>query len=187
MSNKQTHFTSDLHLFHKNILKFTRRPVKSVEEMHKVLVENWNSDVNPDDDVYILGDTSFGKVSETLEIIKELNGNLYFLQGNHCSDNLMNQLRKLPKCHAYSTPYLKRKFDKQHVIMCHYPIACWDKERYGSYMLYGHTHNTYENHGKSIDVGIDAAWENYGKFRPLTIDEIHEIMSDKTIRPLDGH
>lgn len=59
--------------FHKNILKYENRPYKDVEEMNKDLIENWNKKVNKDDEVYILGDISFGGIPETVELLKQLN------------------------------------------------------------------------------------------------------------------
>ena len=47
-------YIADMHLGHKNVLKFDNRPFLSVSEMDKVLIENWNSRVSTNDDVYLL-------------------------------------------------------------------------------------------------------------------------------------
>lgn len=48
---------ADLHFNDQNIIRYTNRPFKSVEEMNKTLVENWNSTVKSMDDiVFVLGD-----------------------------------------------------------------------------------------------------------------------------------
>lgn len=26
------------------------------------------------------------------------------------------------------------------IVLCHYPLACWNKEHYGSWHIYGHIH-----------------------------------------------
>lgn len=39
-------YIADMHLGHKNVLKFDNRPFLSVSEMDKVLIENWNSRVS---------------------------------------------------------------------------------------------------------------------------------------------
>ena len=49
-------FTADLHLGHENIIKQCQRPFNNVEQMDKELIKNWNSVVNENDEVYILGD-----------------------------------------------------------------------------------------------------------------------------------
>ena len=52
------YFTSDLHLGHRGIIEMQNRPFKSVEEMNRSLIENYNSVVHKNDTVYILGDIS---------------------------------------------------------------------------------------------------------------------------------
>ena len=47
----KTFFISDLHFGHKNALAYDNRPFTSIEQHDKVLVDNWNSVVNIDDDV----------------------------------------------------------------------------------------------------------------------------------------
>ena len=50
------YYISDLHIGHKNCIIFDNRPFSTLEEMHDTIVENWNSVVKKDDEVYILGD-----------------------------------------------------------------------------------------------------------------------------------
>ena len=59
------YFTSDLHFNHANIIMLCNRPFQSVEEMNRVLIENWNNAVNKNDDVYVLGDFIMGKNIES--------------------------------------------------------------------------------------------------------------------------
>jgi calcineurin-like phosphoesterase family protein len=49
-------YISDTHLGHENILRHSKRPFRNVEEMDKIIIENWNSVVGPNDDIYIIGD-----------------------------------------------------------------------------------------------------------------------------------
>ena len=77
------YFTSDHHFGHKNIIKFSKRPFKGVDEMDEMLIQKWNEKIKPEDDVYHLGDvglSSFGKLSKILE---KLNGKIYLINGNH--------------------------------------------------------------------------------------------------------
>ena len=52
-------FSADFHLNHKNILRYTNRPFKNINEMNYVLIKNWNSRVKPEDTVFFLGDFAF--------------------------------------------------------------------------------------------------------------------------------
>lgn len=49
-------YISDLHLGDKNIFKLDNRLFKDLDEMHEVLINNWNFVVRDEDIVYILGD-----------------------------------------------------------------------------------------------------------------------------------
>ena len=76
------YFTSDLHFYHANVIKYCNRPYFSVEEMNKDLIYQWNSEVCSNDDVYCLGD--FSLAFRPVELYSSvLNGKKYLLPGNH--------------------------------------------------------------------------------------------------------
>lgn len=54
----KTYFIADLHFGHKNCLSYDARPFTTIEEHDQALINNWNSVVCIDDDVWILGDIS---------------------------------------------------------------------------------------------------------------------------------
>lgn len=77
---------SDLHLGHKNILTFEHegkplRPFSTMEEMHEVLVENWNKVVTPQDKVYVLGDVAMNAWG--LSQMDKMTGRKRLVMGNH--------------------------------------------------------------------------------------------------------
>ena len=73
-------YTSDLHLGHEQIIYFDDRPFTNVEVMNKVIIDNWNSVVNNNDDVYILGDFAW-RNDIGYAALKQLKGNKYFVRG----------------------------------------------------------------------------------------------------------
>lgn len=94
MSNPKVYFTSDLHIGHRNILKFTSewRQGSTVEEHDEWIVDSWNSVVHKKDNVWILGDLLFGGPGtkdvpgqgwDQLKIVKKLNGQKNLILGNH--------------------------------------------------------------------------------------------------------
>lgn len=148
-------FTSDQHFFHKNILNLQRdtRLGDSMEEMNELIIDIWNKTVKPDDRVDILGDFSFANADKTLNILNRLNGKLYLTIGNHDHwqradlNSFFQDDHKLMRM---------EKFDGKCILMCHYPIASWDRMHHGSYHLHGHSHGRYKADGRILDVGIDA-------------------------------
>lgn len=71
------YFTSDLHFYYHNIIKHTNRPFSNIEEMHKILIKNWNRKVRPSDDIYILRDITLKGAAYVNQIIPKLNGHKY--------------------------------------------------------------------------------------------------------------
>ena len=72
--NKKIYFISDTLFNHKNIIKYCNRPFKDVEEMNKVLIENWNNTVTDFNTIFHLGDVALTNESEMKEIISKLKG-----------------------------------------------------------------------------------------------------------------
>ena len=134
-------FLSDLHLGHKNNMAFDNRPFTSVEENDTAIINNWNNTVNIDDDVYILGDLSWYNVSETIKILEGLNGNKHLFVGNH--DKRFSKNKFFRDCFIEIEYYKELDIGNgKKLILCHYPIPCFNGQFRGNYHFYGHVHNT---------------------------------------------
>ena len=90
VSEDNLFFTSDTHFFHKNIIQFCQRPFNDINDMQEKLISNWNNTVPKDGIVFFLGDFAFGNSTEWIKIIKQLNGYIYFILGNHDLQNCNN-------------------------------------------------------------------------------------------------
>lgn len=168
-----TWFTSDTHFFHKNILNFcsATRPFESVEEMNEGLIQKWNENIKPHDEVYHLGDFSFGKKELTASVLERLNGQIHLVRGNHDSQFDSNLKDYLTSMNWYKA--IPRKRFGHKMFLMHFPIECWDSMEYGSIMLHGHLHGDASHDGVSVkpnrmDVGIDTRMG----YTPYHIDEI---------------
>lgn len=151
-------FTSDLHLWHRNILRFsqTTRLCANMDEMLDTLRNNWNNSVANEDDVWILGDVSFGNPLDTLEYLRSLKGRKHLVLGNHDrmfehDYNIMSQV--LQSKQHYAELQLR---DGNIIVMSHYPMAVWNRCHHGSYHLYGHCHGAFQLEGRAMDVGLDS-------------------------------
>lgn len=142
------YYIADCHFGHANVLRFDNRPFRNAEEMERVMIDNWNSVVRPDDTVYILGDFCWGKTNEWLRIVKLLKGNKVLIQGNHDLKQYPTQLRN----EFADIKDYKEIVDNGHssegrkVILSHYPMPFYKHANNHKYfMLHGHVHNTEEN------------------------------------------
>lgn len=78
------YFISDTHFNHQNCLKFIgREQFKTVEEMNKTIIDNWNSTIFSNDTVYHLGDVFLSDAPKAREIIGQLKGHKILIRGNH--------------------------------------------------------------------------------------------------------
>lgn len=184
---KKIWFTSDTHFGHKNIIKFSNRPFKDEHHMNEELIRLWNSVVDEDDDVYHMGDVSLTNNGITNSILNRLNGNIHLITGNH--EKSITGHKDNRDRFVWIRPYHEMYIDKQFIVLCHYGMRVWNKSHHGSWMLYGHSHDSmeYEPWGRSMDVGVDSAYRILGKYRPFSFDEVAKIMSKREHNPVDHH
>ena len=158
------YYISDLHFFHKGMNdKMDCRGFASVEEMNETMLRKWNEKVNRGDEVVILGDLSFGTAKETNELLKQLNGKLYMIYGNH--DRYINSHGFDSYRFRWIKPYAEMSDNGRKVVLSHYPIFCYNGQyktdaegNPTTYMLYGHVHNSYDE--VLINQFIHIIWQS---------------------------
>ena len=64
--------------------------------MNLTIVANWNDIVQPDDDVYHLGDFVMNDIDAGIELIKQLNGRIHLIRGNHDTDAKVQRYLECP-------------------------------------------------------------------------------------------
>ena len=162
-------FTSDTHFGHSKIIDYCKRPFSSIEEHDKALIQNWNNTVEQDDTVFHLGDFAYGNSQFIANIIKQLNGNIILIKGNHDLKNINPALYNIFSDVVYQARIL---IGKQTVYLNHFPFLCFDhgdinlyKDNY-SIQLFGHVHSGPLTSSKDVsrlnilfptqyDVGVD--------------------------------
>lgn len=179
--NQKVWFLSDTHFRHANIIKYDNLLFKDIDEHDEVIINNYNSAVNPSDFVFFLGDFCMGNVDNARRIYNRLSGNITFIRGNH--DKPLEQLCKASNKSIFDLIELSVYDDSldrkwQSITLCHYPIAEWNKGHYGAWHLYGHTHgNSWydrEMQGKlkCRNVGVNCL-----DFKPISYDELKRDFS----------
>jgi calcineurin-like phosphoesterase family protein len=188
-------FTSDIHFFHDNIIKYCNRPWANVNDMTAGIIENWNNKV-PNDDchVFIVGDLAMGgirRASELASCLSKMKGVKHLVPGNHDtylfkSDECMSQLViQQPLTEIYIEDDGARH-GRQSIILCHYAMKIWNNSHKGSWHLFGHSHHTMppDLTRKAFDVGIDGS--GYG-YAPLSYFDVKNIMKNHNNENVDHH
>lgn len=79
----ETFVIADLHINHINIIEYTQRSFNDIFQMNNYIIDQWNSTINDDDIVYVLGDFGFGSVENLTHIVNLLYGYKILIMGNH--------------------------------------------------------------------------------------------------------
>ena len=204
MSNKVTpkFVTSDWHIGHKAVLELDNRPFHTLREMHRHLINNYNSTVPENGICYFLGDVGLCSGTILKEVVAQLHGKKVLILGNHDHG---------------SQKFLDMGFDlvlygamlhvaKQIVTLSHCPLRgikreditgmkgakdgeMWHGESrhgkysfpdFGQYHLHGHIHSpnggkSTKIQGKQFDVGVVA-----NKYKPVNFSVIEAwIVGDR--------
>ena len=179
-------FISDTHFGHANIIKYSNRPFKDVEEMNAKMVENWNKLVKHDDTIYHLGDFAFMQFQPFKNLLWRLNGNIHLILGNHDKMIIQNKNELLRGKLSSIQHYYELKVGGKMIVLFHYGQRVWNKSHHGSIHLYGHSHGSLPPHGKSVDVGVDCK-EITSEYRPIHLDEVFKYMDKRTAEVVDHH
>lgn len=185
MTQQRYFFTSDLHLSHRNIIKYCKRPFIDENEMNEVIISRWNSTVSPKDIVYVVGDVTFEKdEAKRDQILYQLNGEKHLVWGNH--DKLLHKWqRHFKTAKDIATLHVPPEANNgkgQRIVMCHYAMRVWDQSHYGTWHLYGHSHGSLpdDENMLSCDVGVDS-WD----FTPVSMEQLAQHMAKKNFKPLE--
>src|SRR5689334_8429996 len=93
-------FTADPHIGHKNIIDFCNRPFRTLDgqmdtgAMHVAMASRWDTVVQRNDEVYILGDLGFD-VETAYYWLAARPGRKFWVFGNHDRDQQKKRLSKL--------------------------------------------------------------------------------------------
>lgn len=177
-------FTSDPHYYHKNIIRYSKRPYKDVDEMNEALIVNYNSVVRPQDTCYFLGDFGFADQKDLKNVVRRLNGQKTAILGNHDRLKIMLELG-FGSVHQYlEIKVPDSEVGMQKIILFHYSMRVWNQSHRGAWQLYGHSHGTLPDDPKllSMDVGVDPC----GYF-PISYEGVKAHMKKKSWKPVDHH
>lgn len=165
LTNRKVWVWSDLHFWHKNIIRFSQRPYDDLEQMHEHLLLNHNELVGPDDIVIWGGDVGFGGTGVINEMLAEYNGYKILIAGNH--DFNGKKFRKL----AFDETHLAYAIEvpEQGVSMffTHYPMHNIPKPWVN---VHGHLHgfpNPVSEHPRHLNINCEVQG-----YKPVALETI---------------
>lgn len=190
----ETWFTSDCHFNHTSIMKHcpNRQSIcnasseDDIEAWNEWLIKKWNDTVEKKDNVYILGDFSFGNIEDKKRVLQKLKGFKHLIVGNH--DTLPTEFTNYFKDVSYikEIRFKKKTYEGLleedfRLIACHYPMITWPSKHYGVCHIHGHSHGKMdfyndENFDLRVDVGIDG---NLCKYNFITMPELYKFFKEK--------
>ena len=179
--DQRVFLTSDTHFGHENIIRYCGRPFANADEMDAEMIRRWNLTVRPGDVVLHLGDFAYKTRRGISEVLAQLNGIKYLVQGNH------DDTKKIQKAEGFEQiafGVMENNVlpgqcmlwinDQAVAILSHYPLtADHAAHRHLLPIFFGHIHTspikpiTSGPHDVvgTYDVGVDS-----NEFYPVPLD-----------------
>lgn len=182
------------------------RGFETLEDMNDSLVNSINKYVKEDDYLIHLGDWSFGGIENIWEFRKQIIcKNIILILGNH--DHHIANNKSLPNLNWYDSNYLGNDSEaifesihsylelvisspvtgKKTYNLMHFPLAVWNKSHHNRIMLHGHCHGSFQHPGRSLDVGVDKAFELFGEYKPFSQEDINNFMENRDFKQFSHH
>lgn len=167
------YFTADWHLHHPNQARrrgFSPETHGSdwLDQHDEAILAPTAALIKPTDTLVLGGDVGHGRPEVLEALLKRVPGKKVLVVGNHDAQVvkklshlfaevrdlwvMRNPLGKAPR----SAPDPRKP---PLVMVCHYPMASWDRSHYGSWHLHGHSHGGMPPIPGRLDVG----WDVHGK------------------------
>lgn len=110
--------------------------------MNQSLVDNWNSVVNDDSIIFLLGDISYkGSQKALVHILNSLKGKIHLVLGNHDKPNVLVKSGRFESINDLLDIKVKDEGILQSITNIHYPMMSWRNSGRGSWCCSGHTHS----------------------------------------------
>jgi calcineurin-like phosphoesterase family protein len=166
----------------KEYRKYSRPcPFNHLDEMNKILIDNWNKTVRKDDTVYFIGDwhddedKKDGKEEDRQYWQRQLNGKILSIKGNHDEQACVSIYRPKRILETARCQYLL-VHDPHHQ-------KYWKGKPWKGWVIHGHYHNNdlykypfINGYNKTINVSVEVIG-----YKPISIDLI-EALHLSTIR-----
>ena len=168
---------------------------EAIDMMDNELIENINETVGENDVLWHLGDFAFGSKENYAYKCQLYRNrirckNVNIIWGNHDEPYLIRNLFN----ESHYLYDLRLSNSKTKAILCHYALSIWEGSHRKNIHLYGHSHSEAEIHlekkfpgRRSMDVGVDNIAKIFGKYRPISLEQVQNILSTREGCNLGDH
>jgi len=159
-----TYLISDTHFYHAKIAEYCQRP----DGWQEQIIQNWNRMIGAIDNVFHLGDFSFGRTEQVQSVLAQLSGKKRLLLGNHDNRRSAGAWGRLGFEQVFREKYLCFQVGAVKVIFSHYP--CLFDLQEGVLNIHGHIHNTpceLVNDPYHFNICVEV-----NDYQPVTLGEI---------------
>lgn len=166
-------FTANQQFGRPSAIKEFNRPFENIDVMNQALVNAWNSTVDKEDIIYVLGNFAWDPTTAE-DILKKLNGTIILVPGEHDAAILdLNKRRVLPKHCAIVEPLFSSPAEK--LAISYWPLAEWPFKNKGYYHFFGYPSKKYKtDHKKRL---VNVACDFWG-YKPKSLDSILGLFQD---------
>ena len=192
---ENVYITSDTHFGHDREFLWGPRGFSGVLEHDKKIIENWNAVVKPEDTVYHLGDVMLGDNEYGMSCLRQLNGNIVIIPGNHDTKTRLALYETLPNVRVLKSnvPDLVPagvyfKYKKYMFYFSHHPTMTSNLEK-DPYLrahlinIFGHTHQKkrfYNDIPFMFHAGLDS-----NNCAPVLLDDAIVAMREEMKKCVD--
>jgi calcineurin-like phosphoesterase family protein len=169
LTHVDVHFdfvTADPHYRHSRIIWFAARPFQDVDAMQEALIRCWNLTVGPDDTVLLLGDFILMEREQAPGIVRQLNGSIHLLRGNHDRWRPDEWFLEAGFAAIYHEPLLIGN-----IVFSHKPMSRRDLGAF--FNVHGHVHRNCSNDAKHMCICPE-----FTEYCPLTMRQVREFVNE---------
>ncbi len=178
---------SDTHFGHDREFLWGPRNFVSYIDHDNEIIRRWNETVGEDDIVYLLGDVMLGNNEYGISCLKQLNGHIKIIPGNHDTATRLNLYRQLENVEVLGYAEIL-KYKKYNFYLSHHPTLTSNLEKTSCLRmhlinLFGHTHQQkpfFNDIPYMFHVGMDS-----NNCTPVLLDDAIQMMKDEMQKCID--
>ena len=169
------YFTANQQFGRYGAIKEYNRPFTDVASMNTTLINNWNSIIQKEDLVFVLG--NFAWDPETAEnVINQLNGTIILLPGEYdkATKELVNSVKVDLRIKKVGFDLLE---DKK-LCFSYWPLTEWPKKEQNWPLILGYPNKRYKSNHKLNRINVTCDFWDY---KPILVERIVALYNEPDV------